>query len=272
MFGSSIQKKLDKRMMNAIKGGNLDKLKDAVKDGANINEPQGYGASPVYCAVSNRQAECLAFLLEKGASITSQTGGGYFVSFIRAAELSDVKAMETLLQRGANINGRDYAGRTALHTAARNGDGKVVRWLLDKKADATATDDQMNTPADLAERSYPRVADLLRETVQAATATRQGWRMTDVDEVALVTDKQAIGYRVTEIFNFSARLYSKITRSLETNAESQSVLPFSALEEGTLIEQAKKAFLFMGGQLPDAMTQDEKTLMKPPRQMKGAQL
>jgi len=78
-------------------------------------------------------------------------------------------------------------------------------------------------------------------------AAADEWRMTGVEEVARVTVKELIGYRVTEIFNFNAGLYTQIARNIETNAESQAVQALHSLDEKAL-DAARAALASLGGQ------------------------
>ena len=60
------------------------------------------------------------------------------------------------------MNARDHRKRTPLHVAAEKGEGVVVTFLLDKKADTNVTDVDRNTPLDLAaEQSHRKVVDIL---------------------------------------------------------------------------------------------------------------
>ena len=51
---------------------------------------------------------------------------------------------------GAVVNARDHRKRTPLHVAAEEGHKELIEFLLSKKADATITDLDGNTPVDLA--------------------------------------------------------------------------------------------------------------------------
>ena len=51
---------------------------------------------------------------------------------------------------GAVVNARDHRKRTPLHVAAEEGHKELIEFLLSKKADATITDLNGNTPVDLA--------------------------------------------------------------------------------------------------------------------------
>jgi hypothetical protein len=255
LFGKPGQKTLDKRLMRAIEYRDFKKMKAAIEAGADIHAPKDLYSTPLFRCVDYSFEEGLDYLLELGVSPDAKSAESYQHPVIRAAEYGRQNMLEKLLDHGANVNAqRDYDGRTALHVAAAAGLGGMVRYLLSKGADAAIGDQQLNTPADLAEKEYPALANLIRgkdakdEAPVPPPAT--GWSLTAPDEVAHVADKPAIGYRVTETFNFSARLYTRVTRNLETNAESQSVSGFSTLSEGTLLDIAQEAFTRLGGKMP----------------------
>ena len=48
------------------------------------------------------------------------------------------------------MNARDHRKRTPLHVAAEEGEEELITFLLDKKADSNITDQDGNTPLDLA--------------------------------------------------------------------------------------------------------------------------
>ncbi|MBI1214271.1 MAG: hypothetical protein GC185_00465 [Alphaproteobacteria bacterium] len=267
-FGPPSQKKLDKRMMRAIENRNLSKLKEAVEAGANPQKAKGFYATPVYQCVRYGFKEGLVYLVSKGASPDGD-GTEYNIPFMRAADYGNQPMMELLLEQGANIDIKNYDGRTALHLVANDGKAGLVRYLLEKGADATIADNQMNTAADVAEKEYPRLADLIRgkDTDAEPVAPEAGWHLTAPEEVAHVSEKPAIGYRVTEVFNFRAQLYTRVSRNLENGAESQSVAPFSVVSEGTLVEEAKKMLTALGGRdAADTRTLAGKPRLQTPRQ------
>lgn len=63
-----------------------------------------------------------------------------------AAHKGDIKSIESLLDQGANINGKDEYGDTALIKASRNGRTETVRFILDKGADVNLADKNFATP------------------------------------------------------------------------------------------------------------------------------
>ncbi|XP_047100837.1 ankyrin repeat domain-containing protein 39-like [Schistocerca piceifrons] len=69
---------------------------------------------------------------------------------IEAAMEGEVEEVRALLAAGADVGARDWAGRTALHCAARSGHAAVVRLLLSAASDPNARDQWGQTPLHLA--------------------------------------------------------------------------------------------------------------------------
>lgn len=70
------------------------------------------------------------------------------------------------MHAGASVNARDHRKRTPLHVAAEEGHEQVIRFFLGKKADATITDLDGNSPVDLAakkQRENNDAVDILLE-------------------------------------------------------------------------------------------------------------
>lgn len=63
-----------------------------------------------------------------------------------AAHEGDIKSIESLLDQGANINGKDEYGDTALVKASRSGHTEAVRFILDSGADVNLADKNFATP------------------------------------------------------------------------------------------------------------------------------
>ena len=83
---------------------------------------------------------------------------------INAAHSGNVDEVRTSLAKGADVNGKDSGGITALIMASGMGYGDVARVLLDAKADVNAKDHKGNTALTAASRNGDaNVAALLRK-------------------------------------------------------------------------------------------------------------
>ena len=86
-------------------------------------------------------------LLNKGADVNAQDKWFANRTSLHWAALRGDKEMAALLiEKGANIDGRDFNGKTPLHLAAEGGNIDTVGFLVDKGADVNAVDDGGGSP------------------------------------------------------------------------------------------------------------------------------
>lgn len=263
MFFDSKQEKLDRRVYKAIDAKSVAKLQEALDAGGAL-EANGYWGW-VYHAVNARFDDGVSVLLERGAPVDAR--GPYGYTPLRIAATSGHRDIaNVLLAAGADIHAVDETGWTPLHGAAHAGKMDMIVFLLEHGADMQARDKHMNTPADIAAKQYPRIAEYLWEKMgvgqekQETAPLEPGWHLTGDDEIAHVSDKPAIGYRFTDVFNFSAKIHTRIAENTRTHAESSSVKTFADLEDSALLEQAFEVFRARGGKA------DDYTLDKPKAQ------
>lgn len=97
----------------------------------------------------NRGVFCIVeWLIRRGLSAQ------IISSAYRYASESNISAVETLLQAGADVDSKDKNGKTALHKAAERGDSRAVSVLLKFGADMTVEDDKGRNAAHCAVSSY----------------------------------------------------------------------------------------------------------------------
>lgn len=238
-------------VLQAVQSDFIDAIPVLVAAGANVNERSVESWShPLFYAAANNNKPAVTALLDLGAD-TEYRGYSGKTPLFEALSYSYDSIITHLVERGANINTQQEDGQTPLHYAARYGQSGRVRMLLALGADPNITDKHMNTAADVAEKDYPKVAEMIREMMQPKAAPPEapqpGWQIVAQDEVARVIEKRGIGYRVTETFNFSARLYTHITQNMATGAESQSVKHFDELGGSDIVGVAEAALKSLGG-------------------------
>ncbi|MGS5086392.1 ankyrin repeat domain-containing protein [Hydrogenophaga sp. A37] len=82
---------------------------------------------------------------------------------LQAVAEGDAEGVRRLLAQGADVNGRDGTGRSALMLAAQRGDAAMVKLLLEAGANAQLRDPRGRSAADLAEQAgHPALLPLLR--------------------------------------------------------------------------------------------------------------
>jgi len=121
----------------------------------------GEGATPLWRAARASDAEAVQLLLAAGADPSATAadgtrplmlaaGVGWREDRAQTTEAESIDVIGRLLAAGAGINDASAAGDTALHGAAGRDSEAVIRFLVSKGADLTATDKQGRTPLDVA--------------------------------------------------------------------------------------------------------------------------
>lgn len=147
----------------AVKQKQLDKVEVLLAAGADVNETDTQGRTPLYVASSAGDLELVQALLAAGADAAAATQDG-FNPLHTAARHGHHNVMQLLLAAGANFNAAANDDSSPLHTAARYGHHKVVRLLLEAGADVNAARQEGWTPLLFAaQEGHRKVVQLLLE-------------------------------------------------------------------------------------------------------------
>lgn len=112
--------------------------------------------------------EQIQALLELGADVNVRDYKGK-TALHRAATAGFLASMETLLDHGADIDAADKQGETPLCDAVRAGRVEAVALLLERGADPAARDDRGDTPLTLARRMRKQGAAEIVELLASAS-------------------------------------------------------------------------------------------------------
>jgi ankyrin repeat protein len=126
----------------AIEYGQLDALDFLLKKGANPNQPDSQGETPLIWAtgrVGNEvphetRVAMFKALLNVGADPNLKSSSGFWTPLIHATTLSQTNMVCILLTAGAEVNGTNCEGQTALQYADT---AEVARLLIAAGADRT---------------------------------------------------------------------------------------------------------------------------------------
>ena len=179
--------------MLAAAGGFTDTVKLLMDRGADVNTRDNYDTTAIIAAATAGHPEAAATLVAYGADpFFKDTSGGSALSnavffghtetvlaimeqlpelpaesgdelLLLAAGLGHKKIAIALLDKGISVNARGIKDRTPLMAAAAFNKPELVKLLLDKGADATASDDDGFTALQVAEnKGNTEVINLLR--------------------------------------------------------------------------------------------------------------
>ncbi|XP_017378244.1 neurogenic locus notch homolog protein 4 isoform X6 [Cebus imitator] len=130
--------------------------------GANPNQPDRAGRTPLHAAVAADAREvCQLLLRSRQTAVDARTEDGT-TPLMLAARLAVEDLVEELIAAQADVGARDKWGKTALHWAAAVNNARAARSLLQAGADKDAQDSREQTPLFLAAREGAvEVAQLL---------------------------------------------------------------------------------------------------------------
>ena len=101
---------------------------------------------PVVCAIGNRKEQLQKQKQIKKESKRKQTKEKYSYQLITAVEKNDAKTVVALLEKGADVNYKDFSGKVPLNIAIENNDKNMISLLLEKDANIEYKDNNGCTP------------------------------------------------------------------------------------------------------------------------------
>ncbi len=112
-----------------IQSGNHKVALDKIQAGADVNEAQPDGSTPVLWAVVRIDYDVLDALIAKKANVEVANQFGA-TPLLEAAKLADARIVKALLAAGAKVDSANLDGETALMVAIKTGDLPIVESLV----------------------------------------------------------------------------------------------------------------------------------------------
>ncbi len=126
----------DAPVADAAAQGDLEAVRRLLREGADVNAPQGDGMTALHWAAERGDAELADVLLYAGARVDAGTRIGHYTPLHLASRRAGATVVEVLLDAGSDPNASTTnSGATPLHLAAATGDPAVVAVLVEAGAD-----------------------------------------------------------------------------------------------------------------------------------------
>ncbi|QMV46176.1 hypothetical protein HC358_03815 [Wolbachia pipientis] len=181
---------LDQGLLINARDGNLDKVKDLIAQGANLETKDNNDNTTLHNACSNGHLKVVEYLIEKGASVKAKNKDGKTPldlavqkgytdilqtieqlqsdlneKLLSAVKNGDLNKVEDLISQGTSLEVKDSNGNTLLHYASQNDHLEVVEYLIEKGASLRAKNKDGETPLDLAvQKNYIGIIEFLKKT------------------------------------------------------------------------------------------------------------
>eukprot|EP00899_Mesostigma_viride_P010377 jgi/Mesvir1/19340/Mv10398-RA.1 len=134
----------------AAENGNVDIMKLLIDANADINLPDGDGATPLHWASAHNGVDAVKLLLGLHCNPTVADNYLHDLPLHWAAAKGHVKVASLLVSAGSNPGAVNKHGWTPIHMAAANGHGDMIRFLLGRGADPNVQNNKGNTALHLA--------------------------------------------------------------------------------------------------------------------------
>jgi len=136
-------------LSNAARVGNWETVRSLIAGGSRdegVNGSDKDGTRPLHWAVRADELEVADLLLKAGADATAQNRLGLTALFLAAAN-GNGPMIRKLLDHGANTNQVEKTGETMLMVATRSGNADAVRAILERKVDPNTAEPQLQLTA-----------------------------------------------------------------------------------------------------------------------------
>ena len=163
-------------LMHAADKGDTEEVQRLLHSGANVNEKDQRGQTPLIhaCLRGNASPELINTLLRAGADVDAKDRHGRTPLFlavqsppVNGARRQQMGVVTALLGAHADVNAKDANGDTALMMAASYADAETVGVLLSKGADPDARNRRGETALSIAEaKGNTKIIQVLRHATR----------------------------------------------------------------------------------------------------------
>ncbi|WP_265021563.1 ankyrin repeat domain-containing protein [Wolbachia endosymbiont (group A) of Icerya purchasi] len=124
---------LDKELLISTEKGDLEKVRDGIRQGANVNVQDGQGWTPVFWAIQKNNFNIVELLLDNNADIKVKDNEGW-TPIHWAVQLGSLDVVKRLVERGADVNALTADVRTPYDLAINQNYREIKEYLRSKSA------------------------------------------------------------------------------------------------------------------------------------------
>jgi hypothetical protein len=138
--------------------GNLELLKELVRNGSHVNARDASSSSPLHYAALNGHLELVKYLISEKAFKNNKNANGQ-TPFLCAVLNGHIEVVKYLLEERVFAFAVDNEANSALHIAAKNGHHALLNWLIQNNVvDVTMKNQTGKTYQDILSPQTPKTA------------------------------------------------------------------------------------------------------------------
>jgi ankyrin repeat protein len=185
-------------LYNAVRLNNIDKVREAIQAGANVNWRDQDGRTALMWAVMNDQpVEIVNALIAAGADVNVQDQDGATALMWAVMDDRSIEIVNALLP-AADVNAQDQFGRTALMWAVRfNRPLEIVNALIAAGADVNVQEQGGKTPLTKAKENIHTLMNLLQALCDNNKLYDQLYAISE-DQSAVIAEVESIMQQVEQ--------------------------------------------------------------------------
>jgi hypothetical protein len=251
-----------RRAIKAVENNDAATLAKLLDKGLDVNAAPGFMSMTLLCrAFLCGHDDIALLLLQRGATLNMFEKSGSYEDNMALGVIARLDILKTAFEKFPTLEreiNKKREKHTLLSAAAHDGQADVVRFLLEKGAMPDIKCKDGETALEMARRKgHESVVAVLEEFAQrgreAAYAAESGWKKLSDMEIAHVRVETAIGYRLTDIYNFAAQTVTRLSASLATGQEAIAApQPFGDIADKGPLSAALDALQQQGGRATPA--------------------
>lgn len=138
-------------LIEAVKQQRLQMVKDLIDNGADVNQTDDSGATPLHWAANKGYEAIAKVLINNGAEVDAVDNNFYATPLLWASYDGSLAVVKVLVNNGADVNMVNSMGNTALHNCAIQGYPNIAKLLLKNAIDVSIVNYDGKTALEIAE-------------------------------------------------------------------------------------------------------------------------
>ena len=228
----------------ACRKGALERVRQLIQDGQDVNIGNSYGWTPLMVAAVNGHDQIVRELIRAGADV-NRKGNYNRTALYCASSCGHSSVIKTLTEAGANLNVQDWLGVTPLMRAAYYGYANVVVELIRAGADVSvASSHEWQSVAAGSTALHCAAYQGLSSVIKTLAEAGANLNVQDVDGMTPLMKAAYWGYAnvVVELIRAGANVSVVSSREWSSVAAGSTALHFAAkqnnIECGVLLMEA----------------------------------